>query len=122
MLTDKPSSEEGSYTRTKLIGEIIVKVVKHYEFAVVDQDEMLEKWGKYLEKSSKSPEKYPKYIFGPAVVAESGDCIRGVSIMEIDREEQLINYILELSPPLKAKFDLLYDSGKYVQAYTEKKK
>ena len=99
-----------------------MKVVKHYEFAIADQDEMLEKWGKYLEKSAKTPEKYPKYIFGPSAVAQSGECMKGISIMEIDNDEQLINYILELSPPLKAKFELLYDAGTYVQAYMAKKK
>ena len=99
-----------------------MKVVKHYEFAEEDRDEMFEKWAKYLEKAQKSPEKYPKYIYGPAGLAESGVCVKGVSIMEIDNEEQLINYMLELSPPLKARFDILFDGGKYVQTYTQMKK
>ena len=99
-----------------------MKVVKFYEFAVEDQDEMLEKWGKYLEKSVKTPENYPTYIFGPSALAKSGESMKGISIMEIDNEEQLINYLLELSPPLKAKFELLYDGGKYVQAYMARKK
>jgi len=113
----------GSYrnTKTERRGEN-VKIVKYYEFAVEDQDEMLEKWGKYLEKSAKTPEKYPTYIFGPSALAKAGESFKGISIMEIDNEEQLINYLLELSPPLKAKFELLYDGGKYVQAYMERKK
>jgi len=99
-----------------------MKVVKHYEFALEDQDEMLEKWGKYIEISAKTPEKYPKYIAGPYALAQTGDSIKGISIMEIDNDEQLINYILELSPPLKAKFKLLYDTAVYVPAYMATKK
>ena len=99
-----------------------MKVVKYFELALEDQNEMVEKWGKYLEKSAKSPDKYPKYIFGPAGLAKVGESMEGVSIMEIDNEEQLMNYMLELSPPLKAKFVLLYDVGKYTELYMKMKK
>jgi len=56
----------GSYTNTKTErrGEN-VKIIKYLEFDLEDQDEMFEKWAKYLEKSAKNPEKYPKYISGP---------------------------------------------------------
>ena len=99
-----------------------MKIVKHYEFALEDQDEMLEKWGKYLEKSAKTPEKYPTYIYGPVAIAKTDGSIKGVSIMEIDNEEQLVNYILELTPPLKAKYELSFDATTYVQGYMERKK
>ena len=99
-----------------------MKVVKHYEFAKADEPKMLEMWGKYLEKAAKTPEKYPKYIFGPYGFAESGDSIKGISIMEIDTDEQLINYMLDLSPPLKAKFTMLYDVGIYVPAVMARQK
>jgi hypothetical protein len=98
-----------------------MKIVKYFEYATEDQDVLLAKWGKYLEKSAKTPEKYPRYIFGPAGHAEMGDCFTGVSIMEIDNEDQLINYMLELGPELKATFKLLYDGGNYVQAYMASK-
>ena len=84
-----------------------MKVVKYYEYAVEDQDEMTEKWEKYLEKSAKTPEKYPTYIFGPSAFAQAGESMKGISILEVDNEEQMINYLKELSPPLKAKFELL---------------
>ena len=99
-----------------------MKVVKHFEYAKEDEPRMLELWGKYLEKATKTPEKYPKYIFGPYGFAQSGDSIKGVSIMEIDSDEQLINYMLDLSPPLQAKFTLLFDVGIYVPALMEKQK
>jgi len=99
-----------------------MKVVKHFEYAKEDEPRMLELWGKYLEKAAKTPEKYPKYIFGPYGFAQSGDSIKGVSIMEIDSDEQLINYMLDLSPPLQAKFTLLFDVGIYVPALMEKQK
>jgi hypothetical protein len=99
-----------------------MKIVKYYEFALEDQDTLFAKWGKYLEKSAKTPEKYPRYIFGPAGHTKFGDCIKGISIMEIDNEEQLINYMLELGPELKAKFELLFDGNKYVELYMQTKK
>ena len=97
-------------------------VVKHYEFSKEDENEMLEKWGKYLETSAKNPDDYPKYIYGPAGIAQTSDSIKGISIMEIDNDQQLINYMLELAPPLKAKFTLLYDTSKYVETLTRKQK
>jgi len=96
-----------------------MKYVKFWEVAIEDRDEMIEKWGKYLEKSKKTPEKYPTYIFPPHGV---GQQLKGVSIMEADNEEQLINYLLELSPPLKAKFEPLIDSTKYIEMYMKMKK
>jgi hypothetical protein len=99
-----------------------LKVVKHYEYAKEDEAEILALWGKYLEKSAKTPEKYPKYIVGPYGYAQCGDSVKGVSIMEIDNDEQLINYMLDLSPPLKAKFTLLFDVSVYVPAIMEKLK
>ena len=33
--------------------------------------------------------------------------------MEIDNEDQLLNYMVELEPELKARFELLYDGPKY---------
>ena len=99
-----------------------MKVVKHYEYAKCDEAKMLELWGKYLEKAQKSPEKYPTYIFGPYGFAQIGDSVKGVSIMEIENDEQLINYMLDLSPPLKAKFTLLFDTSLYVPAYQARQK
>ena len=99
-----------------------MKVVKHFEYAKADEAKMLKLWGEYLEKAAKTPEKYPKYIVGPYGYAKSGDSIQGVSIMEIDTDEQLINYMLDLSPPLKAKFTLLFDVAIYVPTLMERQK
>ena len=99
-----------------------MKVVKHYEYDKADEGRMLEIWGKYLEKAAKNPEKYPTYIVGPYGYAQSGETVKGVSIMEIDTDEQLINYMLDLSPPLKAKFTMLFDTALYVPAIMERQK
>ena len=96
-----------------------MKYVKFWEVTTEDRDEMIEKWGEYLEKSKKTPDKYPKYIFPPHGV---GQLLKGVSIMEADNEEQLINYLIELSPPLKIKFEPLIDSAKYIEMYLKTKK
>ena len=95
-------------------------VVKHYKFHKEDEPKMLEKWGKYLETSAKNPEKYPKYIFGPAGIATTGEYVKGISIMEIKDDQQIINYMLELAPPLIAEFKILYDTNKYVETLTKK--
>jgi hypothetical protein len=96
-----------------------VKYVKFWEVALEDQDEAIEKWGAYLEKSKKKPEKYPRYIVPPHGV---GEALKGISILEADNEEQLINYLIELSPPLKAKFVPLIDATKYIETYMKSKK
>ena len=71
---------------------------------------------------ARTPEKFPNYIVGPYRVAQTGDSIKGISIMEIDNDEQLVDYSLELSPTLKAKFELLCDTAVYVPAYMATKK
>lgn len=96
-----------------------MKYVKFWEVALADQDEAIEKWGKYLEKSKKTPEKYPRYVVPPHGV---GEALKGISILEVDNEEQLINYLIELAPPLKAKFVPLIDSTKYIETYMKTKK
>jgi hypothetical protein len=110
----------GSYKNTKTQrrnGK--VKYVKFFEVSIEDLDEMIEKWGKYLEKSKKTPEKYPTYVFPPHGL---GKLSKGVSIIEADKEEQLINYMLELSPPLKIKFVPLIDSSKAMEIYMKTRK
>lgn len=96
-----------------------MKYVKFWEVAIEDQDEAIAKWGAYLEKSKKTPEEYPRYIVPPHGV---GEVLKGISIMEADNEEQLINYVIELSPPLKCKFVPLLDATKYIETYMQTKK
>ena len=96
-----------------------MKYVKFWEVASEDQDEVAEKWGKYLEKAKKTPEKYPTYVVPPHGV---GQAMKGISIMEADNEEQLVNYLIELSPPLKIKFVPLLDMTKYMETYMKTKK
>lgn len=96
-----------------------MKYVKFWEVAIEDWDEVAKKWGAYLEKSKKTPEKYPSYIFPPHGV---GEALKGISIMEADTEDQLINYILELSSILKIKFVPLLDATKLMETYMKSKK
>ena len=112
-------SEVGSLksTNTKGRGEKM-KFIKYWEVAEDSVDEVIEKWGKYLEKSAKTPEKYPRYILPPHIECET---LKGVSIMEADNEEQLMNYIAELWPPLKIKFVPLLDSSEYIPIYLKTK-
>jgi len=96
-----------------------VKYVKFWEVAMEDQDEAIKRWGAYLEKSKKTLEKYPRYILLPHGV---GEALKGISILEADTEDQLINYILELAPPLQIKFVPLLDATKYIETYMQTKK
>ena len=96
-----------------------MKYVKFWELSQEDMDEGIEKWGKYIEKSKKTPEKYPTYVFPPHGLGQGS---KGISIMEADNEDQLINYIIELSPPFKIKFAPLLDSTKYIETYMKAKK
>ena len=115
------TGEQYKYQKTHEENKTL-KVVKNYEFDIADQDEMLQKWGKYLEDSKKHPEKYPKYIVGPYAIAQSSEVMQGISIMEIENDEQIVNYILALSPPLRAEFTPLFDTNVYVPAYMATKR
>jgi len=96
-----------------------MKFVKFWEIPEEGMEEAIQKWQKYLEESKKTPEKYPTYVFPPH---GQGTILKGVSVMEADNEEQLINYILALSPPFKIKFEPLLDSNKTIETYLKMKK
>ena len=47
--------------------------------------------------------------------------MKGVSIMEADTEEQLLNYVAELWPPIKIKFVPLLPSSEFIPKYLKAK-
>jgi hypothetical protein len=96
-----------------------VKYIKFWELREEDLDEGIQVWGKYLEESKRTPEKYPTYVFPPHGL---GKINKGISVMEADNEEQLINYIIALTPPFKIKFEPLLDSNKIVETFLKVKK
>lgn len=96
-----------------------MKYAKFWEFRPEDMDEAVIVWGNYLEESKRTPEKYPTYLYPPHGF---GDITKGISIMEADNEEQLINYMLALSPPIQIRFVPLVDSSKVVETYLKLKK
>lgn len=71
---------------------IPLKYLKFWDVPDDKMDEAIQKGGDYLEKSEKTPEKYPRYIFPPHGMGKASG---GVSIMEADNEEQLINYMVD---------------------------
>ena len=93
-----------------------MKFIKIWEIKEEQLGEAIQKWGKYLEESKKTPEKFPTYVFPPHGI---GKITKGISVMEADSDQQLINYILALSPPFKIKFEPLIDSEKAVTTYLE---
>ena len=96
-----------------------MKYLKYWDVPDDKMDEAIQKWGAYLEKSQKTPEKYPRYIFPPHGMGKASG---GVSIMEADNEEQLINYMVELTPPMTLEFVPLIDSNKFIETYIKHKK
>lgn len=95
-----------------------MKVIKFWKLCPEDLDKGIAKFGKLLEEMNKAPEKYPKYVVPPHGV---GDVFKGISILEADNEEQLVNYILAVTPEFKIKFIPLIDSSKAIELYMKTK-
>jgi hypothetical protein len=96
-----------------------VKVVKFWKLGEEDLDKGVAKFGKLLEEMKKEPAKYPKYVVPPHGI---GSVFKGMSILDADNEEQLINYILALTPEFKIKFMPLIESSKAIEIYMKTKK
>ena len=79
-----------------------------------DMDKAIEKWKKYLEERKKTPEKFPKYIFLPH---GAGEFSKGISIIEHDNDEQLLNHITFLWPEIKVKAEPAIDLSKAIEIY-----
>lgn len=94
-----------------------MKFIKYWEVSEESLDEGLVRWNKYLEKSAKTPERYPTYIFPP----HFEKTMKGISIMEAETEEQLLNYVAELWPPIKIKFVPLLASSEFIPKYLKAK-
>ncbi|NIM59025.1 MAG: hypothetical protein GTO16_08805 [Candidatus Aminicenantes bacterium] len=83
-----------------------------------DMDKAIEKWKKYLEERERTPEKFPKYIFLPHGV---GEFSKGISIIEHDKDEQLLNHITFLWPEIKVKAEPAIDLSKGIEIYLQSK-
>jgi hypothetical protein len=88
-----------------------VKYVKFWDAAIV-------KWQQLLAAMEATPTKYPTYLFGPHGI---GQTLKGISVLEAETEDQLINYILALSPEFNVKFEPLLDAQKTVASYLKSK-
>ena len=96
-----------------------MKVVKFWKLSEENMDKGIAKFGKLLEEMKKAPQKYPKYITPPHGI---GSVFKGMSILEADNEEQLVNYILAVTPEFKIKFMPLIESSKAIEIYMKTKK
>ena len=96
-----------------------MKYVKFWEVPrSSDLDAAIAKWQKLLAAMEATPAKYPTYVFGPHGI---GQTLKGISVLEADTEDQLINYILALSPEFNIKFEPLLDGQKTVATYLQSK-
>jgi len=89
-----------------------LRFVKFWEICSEDIEKGIPKFMKLLEDMKRTPENYPKYIIPPYGI---GELFKGISIMEADSEEQLINYILAVTPEFKIKFVPLIESSKAIE-------
>ncbi|MEM2926022.1 MAG: hypothetical protein QXO94_00970 [Candidatus Bathyarchaeia archaeon] len=95
-----------------------MKFVKFWEICPEDIDKGIPKFLKLLEEMKKVPNKYPKYLVPPHGI---GEVFKGISIMEADNEDQLINYILAVTPEFKIKFVPLIESSKAIETFIKTK-
>lgn len=96
-----------------------MKYVKFWEVPkLTDMDAAIAKWQQLLAAMEATPAKYPTYVFGPHGI---GQTLKGISVLEADTEDQLINYILALSPEFNIKFEPLLDAQKTVASYLKSK-
>jgi len=93
-------------------------MTNQYEFWG-DIDEAIVKWEKYLKERERTPEKFPKYIFPPHWAGEFG---KGISIIEYDTDDQLLNHIVFLWPEIRVKLEPALDLDKGIETYLRSKK
>ena len=89
--------------------------MNQYEFWG-DMDKAIVKWKKYLKERERTPEKFPKYIFPPH---GAGEFSKGISIIEHDNDEQLLNHITFLWPEIKVKCEPAIDLSKGIESYLQ---
>ena len=82
----------------------------------------LQNGGLTLRKQKKDPEKYPKYIVGPFIVAQTGDTMKGISIMEVEKRSTTSKLYPRLVSTIKRKIRaLIRRSHLYPNIYGEKR-
>lgn len=91
-----------------------MKVLKFWKLSPEHMEAGIAKYVKLLEEMKKAPESYPKYVVPPHGI---GGVFKGISIMEADNEEQLMRYILAVTPEFKIKFVPLIESSKAIELY-----
>jgi hypothetical protein len=87
-----------------------------WEFPIEDTDRAIMKWNKFIEATKKTPLKYPKFVF-PLLGA--GKLNEGISIVDVDNEEQLTNYHLFVSPEFKLRFVPVLEATKTFETYNK---
>ena len=88
-------------------------MLNQYEFWG-DMDKAIVKWKKYLEERERTPEKFPRYIFLPH---GAGEFSKGISVVECDEDDQLLNHITFLWPEIKVKAEPAIDLSKGIEIY-----
>jgi hypothetical protein len=75
-----------------------------------------------MEDLKKNPEKYPKMVFPPHLISTEGGKANGVTIIETDDEEKLIDFLLNVWPEQNCKIVPLLDTAKLGEIYLKMKK
>ena len=79
-----------------------------------DMDKAIVKWKKYLEERERTPKKFPRYIFLPH---GAGEFSKGISVIEYDTDDQLLNHITFLWPEIKVKAEPAIDLSRGIEIY-----
>ncbi len=94
------------------------KYVTFWEFPIEDTDRAIMKWNRFLEITKKTPMKYPKFVFYPIGLGKLNE---GISIVEVENEEQLTNYLLFVSPEFKLRFAPILEITRIFEVYNKMK-
>jgi hypothetical protein len=92
-------------------------MLNQYEFWG-DMDKAIVKWKKYLEERERTPEKFPTYIFPPHW---AGEFSKGISVIDYETDDQLLNHITFLWPEIKIKVEPAIDLSRGIDIYLRSK-
>lgn len=98
-----------------------MKYLVVWEFAPEDRDTVIEKNTKFREKREKDPEKFIKPIFPPhslgADFPQLSEKSRGITIIEADEEEKLIEFVQTLMPEMRITLVPITPTDKNIKFY-----
>ena len=94
-----------------------MKYIVFWEFDTDNMEKIIETNVAYLKEHEKNPGKYQKYIF-PAHYMGNG---KGFSVVEIEKQEQLVNTQIFFNNVMTLEHHPITDAGAWIEAYMKSK-